>query len=269
MNSSFFGFYAHAGFLAALGDLGIFPTHVSGASAGALVAGLYAAGHEPAEIVALIQKDELKEAFREWSALLRVPALISLRPGATGALSGRRALELIQRYVGDIRIEHLSVEYAASVANLTTLRSELRQSGPLADVILASCAVPGMFRFREIDGHSLWDGGVADPAPFEHWLEDKRIGVILLHQVLAQSERVHKHNLVTGLNAAHEIITDEIMRLKIELARARNKRLIIIQTKAPKLGPTMLKQGWRNIRIGYDSGTKNGSVILRACRGFI
>lgn len=44
MSSGFFGFFAHAGFLAALEDQGLRPSAVRGSSAGALVTGAYAAG---------------------------------------------------------------------------------------------------------------------------------------------------------------------------------------------------------------------------------
>ena len=51
LNSSFLGFFAHAGFLDALTGLGVRPVAISGASAGALVAGAHAAGLEPRELI--------------------------------------------------------------------------------------------------------------------------------------------------------------------------------------------------------------------------
>lgn len=53
LNSSFLGYFAHAGFLRALTELGIRPVAVSGASAGALVSGLFAAGVAPDEMLRL------------------------------------------------------------------------------------------------------------------------------------------------------------------------------------------------------------------------
>src|SRR4051794_5541513 len=43
MSSGFFAFFAHTGFLTVLEDEGLLPTRVSGSSAGALVAGAWAA----------------------------------------------------------------------------------------------------------------------------------------------------------------------------------------------------------------------------------
>src|SRR3954467_4624198 len=50
MSSGFFGFYAHAGFLSVLEDEGLLPARVCGSSAGALVAGLWAAGLSTTQI---------------------------------------------------------------------------------------------------------------------------------------------------------------------------------------------------------------------------
>src|SRR5688572_12161512 len=44
MSAGFFGFFAHTGMLAALEAAGLRPKRVTGASAGALVGGLWAAG---------------------------------------------------------------------------------------------------------------------------------------------------------------------------------------------------------------------------------
>ena len=43
-SAGFFGFFAHAGLLAALEQTGLSPRRVAGASAGALAGGLWAAG---------------------------------------------------------------------------------------------------------------------------------------------------------------------------------------------------------------------------------
>ncbi|MGB1581430.1 MAG: patatin-like phospholipase family protein, partial [Nevskiales bacterium] len=44
MSSGFFGFFAHSGMLSALEDEGLTPARLSGSSAGALTAALWASG---------------------------------------------------------------------------------------------------------------------------------------------------------------------------------------------------------------------------------
>ena len=50
LSSGFFGFYAHAGVVAALEEQGLWPAAAGGSSAGAMIAGLWAAGLSAAQI---------------------------------------------------------------------------------------------------------------------------------------------------------------------------------------------------------------------------
>ncbi|GLB52625.1 hypothetical protein NBRC110019_16650 [Neptunitalea chrysea] len=50
---------AHAGFLKALIENGIQPTHLSGTSGGTLIAALYATGYQPDEMLAFFKKTPL------------------------------------------------------------------------------------------------------------------------------------------------------------------------------------------------------------------
>ena len=62
MSSGFFSFYAHTGMLSALVARGLRPTHVAGSSAGAMVAGAWAAGVEP-DVLAQVLGDVRREDF--------------------------------------------------------------------------------------------------------------------------------------------------------------------------------------------------------------
>src|SRR5688572_12505437 len=50
LSSGFFGFYAHAGFMAAFEEAALMPALIGGSSAGALVSGLWAAGMSAADL---------------------------------------------------------------------------------------------------------------------------------------------------------------------------------------------------------------------------
>ena len=142
-NSSFLGYFAHAGFLRALLASGVRPVAVGGASAGALVAGLFAAGIEPAEMLELFLSPELQTVFREPGAPWRGLATILNLPGHTGAIRGERAAALLRTKLGQRRIEECTAaRLSLSVTNLTEARTEAVTSGPLADLILASGAFP-------------------------------------------------------------------------------------------------------------------------------
>ncbi len=256
LNSSFFGFFAHAGFLAGLEEIGQNPDCLSGASAGALVAGLYGAGLSPREMSGLFLQPELATVFREWNAPLRLLRLLFGRGGATGALSGEKALLLLKRYVGEKRLEDLSLPVAISVANISRNRSEVKTAGPLAEYMLASCAVPGMFQAQKVEDHHFWDGGIADPVPIDPWLKARDVRRIIVHLVDSSAtpdEFSDEPRFFRALGRSHELISQEILRLKTELAHHHGKELITVVTRTPRLGPFKLKGGATNIRLGRDT----------------
>lgn len=262
------GFYAHAGFLEGITALGVRPCAVSGASAGALVAGLYAAGVTPEEMLQLFLSPKLRRVFREQGALFRgIATLLNLR-GHTGALTCHRALPLLEGILGKRRIEEcLHPRLAVSVTNLTANRAEIATSGPLAELILASVTSPGFFAARPVEGNLYWDGGIANALPFEHWLADPEIDAIILHSVVNPEElKVREHQkplrVSDAFNLSHQIICDELLRLKTEMARLSGKRLIPIHTLAPR--PSLWnagKLGARCAEIGRARAAANQSTL--------
>jgi predicted acylesterase/phospholipase RssA len=228
LNSSFLGFFAHAGFLRGLLRIGIRPVAVSGASAGALVAALFAAGIEPEEMLELFASPALRTVFREPTAPLRGLATILNLPGHTGAIRGDGAAALLRAKLGDRRIEECRApRLAISVTDLTRARSEAVTAGPLVEMILASGAFPGVFAARQVEDCWYWDGGLANPLPFDPWLDDPEIDTILRSGAASQ-------RMSHAVNLSHQIICDELLRLKTELARRAGKRLILLRTMAPR-----------------------------------
>lgn len=265
LNSSFLGYFAHTGFLRALAGLGVRPVAVSGASAGALVAGCYAAGMSPEEMLRLYLSPELRDVFREPGAPWRGLATIFNLPGHTGAIRGGRAFALLKKYLGDRRIEDCNQpRLGISVTNLAQARTELATRGGIAEFILASGAFPGFFAARPVESDWFWDGGVANPLPFDHWLADPGIDTILLHVVANPGELAVRGNgrpqrMSVAVNISHQIICDELLRLKMELAHRAGKQVITLRTLAPR--PSL----WNPAKIGA-SCVELGAATVEAHR---
>jgi predicted acylesterase/phospholipase RssA len=242
LGSSFLGFFAHAGFLDALTQLGVRPTAISGASAGALVAGAYAAGMPPREMIQWFLTGELRRAFWEWGGALRMLGTLLDLPGHTGALRGHRALELLRDRLGPRRIEECDPRLAIAATDLLQPQATLLTRGDLAAAILASAAFPGMFRAQRFHGSHYWDGGLANPLPFDHWLGDPAIDTIVVHIVTnPESDPAPGIRARMGIRdaagVAHEAIASELLRLKTDLAQRAGKRVLFLRTIAPRPRP--------------------------------
>jgi NTE family protein len=148
MSSGFFGFFAHAGFMCVLEDEGLLPARVCGSSAGALVAGLWAAGVPARRICA-----ELLELRREhfWD----------VGPGL-GLLRGTLFRERLRAVAPVSSFDECRVPLAVSAFDVHALRTAVLDAGELVPAMHASCAVPLLFQPVRIGPRLYLDGGILD-----------------------------------------------------------------------------------------------------------
>jgi NTE family protein len=239
MNASFLGFFAHAGFLAGLEEIGLRPAKVAGASAGALAGGLYAAGLSSEQIHAFLFDSNLKSQFVEKRSFLRGPSVIAGLRGASGVVTGDKIARHLRALLGDRKIEDCEEpQLGIALTNLTLQQSEIATSGDLVENIVASLSFPGIFATRRIGEHDYWDGGIAQPMPFDHWTTDASIDTILLHRVNSGSpeQALAKSNVSASFNLAHEAVCKDLFRLREAEALAAGKKIIVIETNTARLG---------------------------------
>lgn len=206
MSSGFFGFFAHAGALAALLERGLTPARVVGSSAGALVTGLWAGGitpHAMREVLVRTQRDDF------WD-----PA-----PGL-GLLRGAKFDQMLRTLVGEQRAEAADVPVRISIFHLRKRCTVVRDHGDLATLIRASCAFPLLFQPVLIDGALYADGGILDRAAFAG---------------LAGGERTLFHHLPSK----------SPWRFRVPKPPQRPNAFTVAPYGLPRLGPFRLQEGAR------------------------
>jgi NTE family protein len=127
---------------------------IAGASMGALVGGIYAAG----------RLDE----YSEWARGLErtdVLKLLDFAFGFPGLIRGERVIGALRELVGDHLIEQLPIPYTAVATDLASQREVWFTRGKLFDAIRASIAIPMVFTPHLLDGRELVDGGLLAPIP--------------------------------------------------------------------------------------------------------
>lgn len=180
LSSGFFGFYAHAGVVAAMEEVGLVPAAAGGSSAGAMIAGLWGAGLSAAQI-----REELFALNRAdfWDpdpllglgyyarklggrGLAMVGELVPEGPGGgVGLLRGDAFDRLLRAALGRVGVRMFAdcrIPVRLSVFNLESRRTEVLAAGELAPAIRASCSVPGMFQPTLIGATRYLDGGLTD-----------------------------------------------------------------------------------------------------------
>jgi predicted acylesterase/phospholipase RssA len=237
--SSELGFNVHAGFLDALTEeMEIRPEHIGAASSGSYVGGLYAAGIDPKTIHSILSQGEMTRSFVEWLIPLRGMGLLFNLPGHTGLIKGDKADAYLRQHLGEIQIEECTnATLSLAVTNLTKGCPEIVRSGPLVKFILASCAVPLVFKGKSIDGSLYCDGAVSDSSPFHHFVNDPSINTVLVHEVRhdSRNEAHTKPLTISGVFArSHQIISDRVLDLCLENAALVGKRVLLLTSVVPR-----------------------------------
>ena len=148
---------AHIGVLKVLEEAGI-PLHcIVGASAGAMVGGLYSAGTTPAKMEEIFGGFTLKGVAR-----MLLPTL-----GQGGIIDGRRIERLIEPHAGGRFIEGLVPRFACVATDLSSGERIVFKEGDLMEGIRASISIPGLLTPVISNGRILVDGGVVDPLPIK------------------------------------------------------------------------------------------------------
>ena len=146
--------WAHIGVLRGLEKAGIEVDVMAGTSIGALVAGVYLAGH--------------LDALETWTRSLnrmRIMRYLDLSMQSGGIIGGRRLGRILNENLRDLHIEHLPKPFIVVATELATGHEIWLRKGQLVEALRASYALPGIFPPVELDGRPLVDGALVNPVP--------------------------------------------------------------------------------------------------------
>ncbi len=146
--------YAHIGVIEVLEEQGYEVVAISGASMGALIGGIYAAG-------------KLQD-YKDWVTRLDQFALLKLLDfslGSPGAIKGEKVFGVVNEMLGDTHIEDLPIPYTAVATDLLAHKEVWFQEGLLREAIRASAAIPSVLTPVMMHGRVLVDGGLLNPLP--------------------------------------------------------------------------------------------------------
>ncbi len=256
LGSSFLGVYAHAGFLNGMNASGLRPARVVGASAGALAGSLYASGLRGDALRDAALDLKLRRSFVDAGVCLRLPGVISTL-WSSGLFHGRKTVECLRARFGTVDLAELDLPLDLAVTNVETSRLGIRREGPLAELVMASCAVPVLFCIQHVDAKRYLDGGIAGELPFEHLLDDPRIDTVILHRIRHESGSVpgfFKSSVGNSIGVTRRTISHEVHRLRMELARIRGKRVIEMKTTTPFPGLFSHHRAPICYKLGFETG---------------
>jgi NTE family protein len=145
---------AHIGVLRVLREAGIPIDCVAGTSVGALIGAGYCAG-APLDLMENIGSLTSFADFGRWT------------PSWLGLATNQRMEKYLSRFSPAKTFEELKIPFSVATTDINAGVSVYYSHGPLAPVIRASCAYPGLFVPIQYDGRTLVDGFLTAPVPIE------------------------------------------------------------------------------------------------------
>jgi len=177
---------AHIGTIKALEEKGIFPTHIAGSSAGAVVGALYAYGYTWGEML----------TFFKGIQILDLKKYAINKPGF---LDTEKYYTNFKAYLKNDDFNFLKKKLYVTAANIITGKLKTFSKGELIKPILASAAFPGLFAPVKVNDSYYVDGGSLNNFPVELLRKkcDRIIGVYVNgFEIIPFNDLKHMHQIL-------------------------------------------------------------------------
>ena len=255
LSAGYFGFFAHAGFMLAVEELGIDYCAISGSSAGAVVAAMHASGIPASEIIELLVSVRRKDLWDSTGVGGILRALVKRGRGWTGLLRGERFEERLNHQLRVSTFEECRRPLYITALNLTRGVEETFYSGTIADKVRASCSYPFLMSSKAIDGNEYWDGGFLTKIPLETMIEKEKPDRLIIHYLPMRDEETNpkerRWSAVALMERALNISRKEIERRRLEALGEMRDKITWVEPTVPRVTPKTLSGGEAAARAAY------------------
>jgi len=201
------GVFAHTGFLQAIEELDIDIAAMAGCSAGALVGGIYASGTSISKWSDVLATTSPRDYWRPDSKLRFLWQMIMKRGrGYTGFSETDTAINFIRKQLTAATFANCRIPFYSLAMNLTHSVKTFFGEGELAPRIMASAAIPILYRPVEIDGELFSDGATLDLAPTDAICCKHDLDILIVHHTAIHCQ---------GKEGLHRVITQPWSLLEI------------------------------------------------------
>lgn len=245
---------AHIGVFRALEERGLTPNLVVGTSIGSLIGGAWAAGASIAEMEMRARQVRRRDVFRV------AHTDMALRRMLAPALYRREPLDaLIFSLIGDVTFNQLTRRLLVNTADLNSGQQVMWglpgfRDARVADTVAASCALPGVFSPKEINGRAYVDGAVVDNLPVRQAAAVATEGTIVAVNVAANG--IERSRIETmGFAATYIRGLEIVMHRQID-AQLRNwdgPPLVLISPKVEEISMFAFDQTEALLAAGYQA----------------
>mgnify|MGYP000490778799 CR=1 FL=1 len=226
----------HVGVLKALEEKGVKIEAICGTSVGAIVAALYAFGKTPQEIEKIVVEFEWKK-------------LSSLTLSKYGILSNEKIGDIIKQIIGDKKFKDANIPLGMVATDITTGEKIILEKGSVADAVVASTCIPGIFIPVEIGGRFLVDGGIVENIPLS-CLKNRDVDFLIGVDLLPERSYKKPENVIEVLYNSFNFLVK--MNKKVQTKDAN----LIIKPDLSEYNAVDMSQIKELIDLGYKETKK-------------
>lgn len=256
LSAGYFGFFAHAGFMLAVEEMGIDYSAIAGSSAGAIVAAMHASGVNAREIVDLLVGLERDSIWDSTGITGIIRALGRRGRGWTGLLKGEQFEARINQHLRVKTFEECPRALYVTALNLTKGVEETFHSGTIADKVRASCSYPFLMRAKNIAGSEYWDGGFLSKIPAETLVERERPARVIIHYLPMRDDGpellARNWSAVALMERALNVARKEIEQRRLSALGDINDQLIWVEPEVPRVSPRNFSAGKQAVDAAYN-----------------
>ncbi len=234
---------AHIGVIKALIDYSIFPTHIAGTSAGAIVGALYANGNTWQEIL----------EFFKTVPIFRINKFAMNKPGF---IDTEKLYDSLRTLLKDDDFKTLKKPLSITATNILDGTLKIFKEGELIRPILASAAFPGVFTPIKIGEEYFVDGGTLNNFPVDLIAPqcDKIIGVYVNpFEKLNINDLKYSYNVLERayrIKTAHDSIT-----------KFKDCDILICPKELKKIGTFSMRDFDAVFELGYEAAIAELSKV--------
>lgn len=212
---------AHVGALKVLAEAKITPDYIAGTSIGAIIGAWLALGKPLAELEALCLSFDRSKAWREF---------VDIGNPRYSFLAGKKIRKFVHNIFGRKQFKDCQIPLVIVATDLASGREVVIRQGNIAQAVLASIAIPGLFPPVQVDRRYLVDGGSINstPASVVSQLGAKLI-IALDLSVQPSAHFVAKPTLFTTLIQSYTIIREQSIKYQLSQIKSQDCRLVLVQ----------------------------------------
>jgi NTE family protein len=209
----------HINIVEALDELGIRPSAIAGSSIGSIIGAGMASGMSGKEI----REHTLELMGKKGSVANRLWRLgpASMRHSVDGFRLGQFNLELILK---TLMPEALGEDFADLAIPMKVMATDyyaqtevVIEEGDLRQALAASSAIPALFMPVRINGRIMIDGGIFNPVPYEHLLDDADIVIGVDVVGGPEGDGTTMPNRLDSLVGASQLMMQAAIALKLRM----------------------------------------------------